>query len=190
MGMRRFAIASTALVLVACATVRGRPDESLLHYQAGLQALASHDFASAVQHLDQADSSSDAMVAERAQLLRIIAELDPRNPGRRLDVAAERATRFSAAALPGTWQRITADALVQLAAGVREGNDERQLAQMRLSDANAMVQALKLQIDSIGSERDAARRRITQLEASQAECDKKLQEKTQELDRIRRAIRG
>jgi hypothetical protein len=45
-------------------------------------------------------------------------------------------------------------------------------------------------MDSLKSERDAARRRAAQFEQTATECDKELQKKNQELERIRRAIRG
>jgi len=178
------------LAFVACATVRSRPDEASVHYEAGLQALARHDFTSAIDHLDDATLADDPAIVERALYLRLVAELDPRNPGRRLDVAAERATRMRDSLQRGTVEWMTADALGQLASWLREVQDEQALTVTQRDAAAARIESLSARIDSLTTQRDSARRRIVQLEQSNADLDKELKEKTAELERIKRVIRG
>jgi hypothetical protein len=189
--MKRQAIPALAvLALVACATVRSRPDEASVHYEAGLQALARHDFSSAIDHLDDATRADDPTIVERALYLRLVAELDPRNPERRLDVAAERASQMRDSLQPGTVEWMTADALSHLASSLREMQDEQAITVTQRDVAAAQVESLTARLDSLGMQRDSVRRRMGQLEQAHAELEKELKEKTAELERIKRVIRG
>ena len=187
--MKRTALVLVATLGAACATLRN-PDEAALHYQAGLQAAASHDFGAAIEHLENAALSQDPQLVQRAMLLRVAVELDPRNPDRHLADAVQRATRIRDAAQPGSWERLTADVLAQAAAASLQDRDDLTIAETQRATALARVTELLAEVDSLTSERDSARRRAAQFEQTAAECDKELQKKTQELDRIRRAIRG
>ena len=163
MSMKRTPLVLLAALGAACATLRN-PDEAALHYQAGLQAAASHDFAAAIEHLESATLSQDPQLVQRALLLRVAVELDPRNPSRHLADAAERAMRIRDAAQPGSWERLTADVLAQAAAASLQDRDDLTIAETQRSAALSRVTALLAEVDSLTNERDTARRKAAQFD--------------------------
>lgn len=186
--MKRTVTLLAVVLVAACATLRG-PDAASLHYEAGLQAVARHDFAAAIDHLEDAAQSSDPNIAERALLLRVAVELDPRNPAPDYEAAARRAALIRDAAPPGSWERLSADGMAQAAAAALRARQEMETLTIQRDAALATAAALRIEVDSLRSERDAARRKVQQLELASAEMEKELQKKTAELERIRRVIR-
>jgi peptidoglycan hydrolase CwlO-like protein len=85
---------------------------------------------------------------------------------------------------------MTADALSRLANAFREMQEEQALTLTQRAAAQSQIEVLLAEVDSITNRSDTARRRIQQLEQTNAELDKELKEKTAELERIKRVIRG
>jgi hypothetical protein len=183
------------LGVAACAAFRPGETSPVRSLEAGLSALAAADYSAARVHLDRAalaPGSGDA--GRRALLLAALLQLDPRNQKRDLGVAAERAAALEAHPGAPPWFAM-AGSLLEAAAG--DLADSRSRALRAEGEREAALQASSVAADSatarlnaVAADRDAARRRVTQLEQALAEREKELREKTQELERIRRAIRG
>jgi len=174
---------------------RGREKESIPHFMSALKnplySTPERAYLNAGLCSRKIGNDSDAdEFLQRALLLRVAVELDPRNPDRHLADAVQRATRIRDAAQPGSWERLTADVLAQAAAASLQDRDDLTIAETQRATALSRVTELLAEVDSLNSERDSARRRAAQFEQTAADCDKELQKKTQELERIRRAIRG
>lgn len=187
--MRLTPLPFLVVAVTACATLRGQSDAER-RYREGLDALARSDFAAAAAALEFASRSDDANLSRRALTLLVTVELDPANPARRLDAAIQLADRLRESSVPATPEYLTAESLARAA---RETRDlQRGLADAEAGRDGALARAdsLRTRIDAVTAERDSARRRAVQLEQLGDSLKQELKLKTQELERIRRAIRG
>lgn len=188
-------VVALVLGVGACASFRPGEDNPARSLEAGLGALAAGDHESAAIHFDRAGlAPASGEAGRRALLLGALLRLDPRTEGSDLTVAAARAAALQAAPGAPAWEEATAILLQGVAAGladarsrVRHAESERHAAVAASILASASATA---RLNAAVADRDAARRRVTQLEQTLAEKEKELKEKTQELERIRRAIRG
>ncbi len=193
MRMRWFRLV-LVIGVTSCATLRPGEDNPARSLQAGLRALETGDYASAVRHFDRAGLSPHrGDVGRRALLAGTLVRLDPRNPDRDFAGAADRAARLVNDPDAADWDTVAGGALAALAADLERTDARVRQAQL---DRHAALIAAELAQQSVAArmslllmERDTARRRLAQLEQTLADKDKALRDTTQELQRIRRAIR-
>lgn len=140
-------------------------------------------------------------VGQQALLTLVAAELDGRNPGRRLWAAAEMAARLLNLPELQPWMVPLGESYYLLA--VELGAQEERLAEADSARALAEAQAdaavrelpesdrstVPARIRTITSERDALRRRVTELEQLTATRERELRETRQELERVKQTIR-
>ena len=187
--MRPAPILLVVAAVAGCATLRG-PNNAQLRFDEGVDALARGDFVAASVPLEFASHSDDLDLARRALLLLAAAELDPANRGRSLESAGDIAARLRASSTPGSPEHITAGTLERAAGESRDLRDELATIRRERESAWLLVDSLQAHIEVVTSQRDSVRRKITQLEVVGDSLSEELKKKTQELDRIRRAIRG
>jgi dsDNA-specific endonuclease/ATPase MutS2 len=187
--MKRMSFPLLALAFAACATLRGGDDPDTL-YRQGLDALARGDYAAAQSPLEYASRSGSAEAARRATVLLAVMQLDPANPARRVESVAGVVDHVDAdTEQHAMFETVVASAIERVS---RESLDLRaglSSAQTQRDAAYATIDQLRARTDSLTADRDAARRKTSQLEQTAAECAKELEKKTQEIERIRRAIR-
>lgn len=137
-------------------------------------------------------------VGQQALLVLIAAELDHRNPDRRLWAAADMAARLLDLEPADTWVVPVAETYYLLA--MELGAAEQRIAAAEAARATAEARAssrlpettresVPARISRITTERDQARRRADQLEQQLAARDRELRDTRQELERVRRTIR-
>jgi len=187
--MRPAPILLLAAALAGCATLRG-PNDAQLRYREGLAALARGDFAAASTPLEVASRSDDADLARDALMLLAVAELDPDNRGRSPEGALAIAERLRTASRPGSLEQLTAGTLERAAAEWRDMRADLADLTRERERAWVLIDSLQARIDLLTSQRDSVRRKAMQLEVFGDSLNTELKKKTQELDRIRRAIRG
>jgi len=186
--MKRMSFPLLALMLAACATLRGGDDPDAL-YRQGLDSLARGDYAAALTPLESASRSGSGEAAKRAAVLLAVLQMDPANPARRAEsvegvagrVGIDPGSALFETVIASTLERVSRESL-DLRAGLSAAQTQRDAAYSTIDD-------LRARTDSLTAERDTARRRTAQLEQAAAECAKELEKKTQEIERIRRAIR-
>jgi hypothetical protein len=200
--MRRGALLLAVSVLgtAGCAAVfgGGRPDpQALLHE--GVAAVEARQYLRARALLEPLFQENPAdPVAQRAMIVLIAAELDNRNPDRRLWAAADMAGRLLSVDEAEPWVLPVAASYYLLAlelgaAEQRVAQAEARAAEARAANARRLPtsarESVPVQMGRVTSERDQARRRAEQLEQQLATRERELRETRQELDRIRRTIR-
>jgi len=183
------------LAVAGCATFRPGEDNPARSLEAGLNALAAGDYATARLHFDRAGLAPESGEAgRRALLLGALARLDARNPDPDFELAAARAAALEAGPGVTKWEALAGNLVAGIAAELAEARARVRHAEVERHAAVAAEilasRSATARINAVVAERDAARRRTTQLEQTLAEKEKELKEKTQELERIRRAIRG
>lgn len=186
----------TVLGTASCAALQlgGAPDAET-RLQQGIEALGRNDFASARNHLRSVyqDHWSEPEGRE-ALLVLTAAELDPRNPQRRLWASAELAASMIKLQAEPTWTKPVGETFYLLA--LELGAKEEQITRAEAErDAAAALPTLDspsvvARINSIRAERDSLKRKTDQLEQLVAQRDKELKEKTQELERIKKTVKG
>jgi hypothetical protein len=134
-------------------------------------------------------------LGQTALLVLLAAELDNRNPDRRLWAAADMAGRLLASE-PKPWMVPVAESYYLLA--MELGAAEERIAQAESARATAEARArlpsttqesVPARVGRITSERDQARRQAEQLQQQLATRDRELRETRAELERIKRTIR-
>ncbi|CAN5887478.1 hypothetical protein BH23GEM9_BH23GEM9_00840 [soil metagenome] len=133
-------------------------------------------------------------IGQQAMLVLIAAELDSRNPNRRLWAAADMAGRLLIAEPAEPWLLPLAESYYLLAVELGAAEERVQQAEAR---SEALAQALPSmtrptvpeQLGAAYRERDQARRQAEQLQQQLATSERDLRETRQELERIRRTIR-
>jgi hypothetical protein len=137
-------------------------------------------------------------IGQRALLVLIAAELDNRNPERRLWAAADMAARLLETERVERWVVPVAESyyLLAMELGAAEERIAAAEAQARRADAAARRTppastrpSVPVQLDRVRTERDQARRQADQLQQQLATRDRELRETRQELERIKRTIR-
>jgi hypothetical protein len=187
-----------------CAMLRpsDRPDPGA-ELELGIAALEAGDYAAASERLYPLYRFYwKEPVGQRALLALIAAEIDPRNPGRRLWSTQDLAGSYTQ--IPGTagWTRPIAESFYLLAAELGAAEErlaraeaERDAATRAAEGVAASTLALPgptvpERIRNVTAQRDELQRRVQQLENDVAQRDRQLREREQELERIRRTIRG
>jgi hypothetical protein len=168
----------------------------------GVSALAAQEYAVARGVLEPLYREHwQDRVGQQALLVLIAAELDNRNPQRRLWAAAEMSARLLSIPELEPWLVPIGESYYLLA--VELGAQEERLA--RADSARAAAQAevaaadrelpsssqesVPVRINRITTERDSLRRRVGELEAQAQARDKELLETKQELERVKQTIR-
>lgn len=182
-----WAVAMTGL-LVGCATLTS-PLESggEKRLQEGLQALGRGDYRLAHERLSWvAQRYGHEQVGQQAVLTLAALELDPRNPGRRINVGSDMAATYLKLPEKAAWTHPVAQTLyllgLELSAEQRADTAEKRLPTLPGPSVSARIRTAQQERDRMEQERDRLARRVESLE-------KQLSEKEQELQRIRKTIR-
>lgn len=183
-----------------CAVVAGdRAVDPRLQLHEGVAALQAQQYLRARGLLEPLFyERSTEPVGQHALMLLITAELDSRNPDRRLWAAADMAGRLLDLDNLDPWLVPVAETKYLLA--MELGATEQRIAAAEAARATAEARAsarlpelsresVPVRIDRLTTERDQARRRAEQLEQQLAGRDRELRETQQELERIKRTIR-
>jgi hypothetical protein len=178
----------------ALAAVRG--DDPWSQLEAGVAAAEAQEYLQARGLLEPLfyQRPNDA-VGQRALLVLVAAELDNRNPDRRLWAAADMASRMLVAGPAESWMMPVATTFYLLAMElgaaeerIAEAEAARDTAEARNLPASAR-ESVPVRVGRITAERDQARRQAEQLQQQLAARDRELRETRAELDRIKRTIR-
>ncbi|MGH7551671.1 MAG: hypothetical protein ACREMQ_01420 [Longimicrobiales bacterium] len=168
------------------------PDERL---NLGVAALAQRDLPRAQEQLHWLYTNQwNKPVGRRAQLVAAAAELDPRHPDRRLWVGADMAARLLNPPAGETWLEPVAETLYLLS--LELGANEERIARAEAArDSAAALPKLPgpsflAQLQEVRAERDSLKRRSHSLEQALAAKEKELKDKEQELERIRKTLKG
>ena len=186
-NMRRATLlmAAVACICVGCGTFASvRGDDPKDRFTAGVRSLAAGDFAAArsdlgwvAQHYPRAEEG------QRALLVLVALEADPRNPSRRIDAGAELAASYLRLPEREDWLEPMAQTLYLI--GLELG-----VAEQRVEEAEAKKRELpklpgptvSARIKNVEQDRDRLAKRVTALEAELAEKDR-------ELERIKKTIK-
>ena len=190
--MKRVAVLAAAVtVLSGCAALsRGGPDESERRLAQGLEALDHGNYAESFEHLSWvAARHPNDVLGQRALLALGAADLDPRNPGRRIGIGAELVGRYLAYSDTPEWVRPVAQTLYLLGQelGAAEERvaaavEDKERAEARADLPSYSGTPVPARIRALTEERDRLKGRVAQLE-------KELAEKKQELERLRKTLR-
>jgi hypothetical protein len=137
------------------------------------------------------------LVGQHALLLLVAAELDHRNPDRRLWAAADMAGRLLDLDAADPWLVPLAETYYLLAMELGAAEQRIALAETAREAAEqasdrlpqSTRESVPARIGRITAERDQARRRAEQLEQQLSARDRELRETQQELERVKRTIR-
>ncbi|MCI0432465.1 MAG: hypothetical protein L0271_02275 [Gemmatimonadetes bacterium] len=188
--MRR--LLPAVFIASACATLGSGPDIEG-GYERGLHALVSSDYVSAVRELDRVGTiRPGATLGQQALLLGAVAAMDPRNPDRDFGAAAAFSVRLRD--VGGTWTTPAGETL-------RLISTELSYSSARIADAEAARDQafaiateqrtlLEQRYQALAAERDDLAKKAAALEQTLAEREKLLKDKEQELERIRKIVRG
>ncbi|HUF67703.1 MAG TPA: hypothetical protein VMM79_03550 [Longimicrobiales bacterium] len=188
--MKRATLALLVLWIAGCATLRSGPSDAKLRLDAGIDALGRRDFAAAAAGLEDVSRAGDPALARRALLLLAVTQLDPGNPARDAQAASVIAGRLREGAVPGSIEYIAAETLERVVRETRDLHQDMIAARMERDRAWTHIDSLRARIDLAVVERDSVQRRTVRLELVRDSLDAELKKTTQELERIRRAIRG
>lgn len=163
--------------------------------EAGLAALQRGDRGIAHEQIQPVSTEHwGEPVGHRATLVLAAAELDPRNPTRRLWVGADMSARILSHHATPPWMEPIAETLYLLS--LELGANEEQLARTEAQRDSAQAlprlpgPSFMVQLETARGERDRARRRAAALEATLAAKEKELKDKEQELERIKKTLKG
>lgn len=189
--MKRATFAPLALVLAGCASLPGRgPSDAQLRYDAGVEALSRRDFSVARSSLELASREGNDEIRLRSLFLLAAVQLDPENPGRDTELATDIAARLRSGAQPGSLEYVAAETLERAAREVSDLRQDLIAARSERDRAWNHIDSLRTRADSVEVQRDSVLRRAARLEMVGDSLEKELKKTTQELERIRRAIRG
>lgn len=179
-----------------CSLLRlgGEPDPET-RFELGLAALTEGDLARAQEHLYWVyNHHAESPVGRRALLVLVAAEMDPRNPARRLWAAADMSARLLSQSGPPEWAEPIAETMYLLALELGANEERIARAEAQRDSAQALPElpgpSVLAQVQALRTERDSLRRRAQALEAAVAAREKELKEKEQELERIRKTLKG
>lgn len=178
--------------LAGCTAVLGRGEsESERRLAAGLAAFDDGNYPAAFENLSWLTIRyPNEPVGQRALLALASADLDPRNPSRRLGVGSELVARYLREPATPDWLRPTAEVLYLLAQelGAAEERiaaveEDRRRAEARSEAVPTYAgQSVPQRMRALTEERDRLNRRVAQLEQELARTN-------QELERIRKTLR-
>jgi hypothetical protein len=196
--MKRTALLATLLAagMSACSALpfNGEPDPEE-RMQAALASLGAGDLARAQEHLHQIYNTHwNRPIGRQALLVLVAAELDPRNPHRRLGAAADMSAKLLSSARGPDWTEPVTETLYLLALELGANEERIARAEAERDSAQALPKlpgpSFVAQMDELRMQRDSLRRRTVALEQAFAAKDKELKEKEQELERIRKTLKG
>lgn len=163
--------------------------------EAGLAALARGERNVAHEQIQPVSTEHwGEPVGHRATLVLAAAELDPRNPTRRLWVGADMSARLLSHHATPPWMGPVAETLYLLS--LELGANEEQLARTEAQRDSAQAlprlpgPSFMVQLETLRAERDSARQRAAALEAALVAKEQELKDKEQELERIKRTLKG
>jgi vacuolar-type H+-ATPase subunit I/STV1 len=203
--MRRAALllALTMAGLSGCAalSMKRQPDARAQLNQ-GVAALEAQDYAGARALLEPLyrEHWQDG-VGQQAMLALIAADLDNRNPDRRLWAAAEMAARLLSIPELEPWLIPVGESyyLLALELGAQEERVARADAARAAAEAEvaaaerelpaSAAESVPVRINRITTERDGLLRRVSELEEQAEARDKELRDTKQELERVKQTIR-
>jgi hypothetical protein len=175
-------IAAVACGIMGCATVTsvfGTRGED--RFDAGVQALRDGDYEAAHRALAWVLTNyGHEKVGQRAAVLLAAAELDPRNPNRRIDVGADLASGYLRFEDRQEWLDPVAQTLYLL--GLELGNAESEPTDTARPLPRLPGPTVTARIRAVEQERDKLARRVSALE-------EQLAEKQREIDRIRKTVK-
>lgn len=195
------ALSMTGLAGCAALGLSGEPDPRV-QLGRGLAALETRDYPAARGFLEPLYLERwREPVGQQALLALVSAELDNRNPQRRLWAAAEMSARLLSIPEIPVWMVPVAESYYLLA--VELGAQEERLARADAARAAAEaevaaavrelpssnLESVPARINRITSERETLRRRVNELEQTVAARDKELKDTKQELERVKQTIR-
>jgi hypothetical protein len=209
MRARPLLVALSAAGVTGCAAIAHSsnvdPRDQLAHAAAALEA---QDYARARELLEPLYFQHwMEPVGQQAQLMLIAAELDGRNPNRRLWAAADMATRLLQIPSVEPWVVPLAESYYVLA--VELGATEERVALAEAARADAEERAVRAerastpprrlptttretvpaQLRRVNRDRDELKRQVEQLQQQVEERDRDLREARQELERIKKTIK-
>lgn len=196
--------ALTTAVLSGCAAFAvARAPAPAVQLQQGVAALQAQQYPVARALLEPLylERSAEA-VGQRAMLALIAAELDARNPERRLWVGAEIASRLLHAPNVEPWlvpitettyllalELGAQDERLARADSAREQAEQRALRAEGRTLPSSPRETVPAQLRALADERDAHKRRADQLETQLAARDGELRDTKAELERIKKIIK-
>jgi hypothetical protein len=209
-GAWPLALALVAAGIAGCAAIRpvDNPDGGRLLNE-GVEALEERQYLEAYERFTEVYTLHPREpLGGRAMLALAAMELDPRNPGRRLDVGAAILGRYFSGEAISSWQRplIETTYLMALELGASEyrvevAEAEAEQARREAAAARAAVgddgrslprlpgPSVRAQADALRVERNQLVARTGELETRVAELETQLAEAQAELDRIRKTIK-
>jgi hypothetical protein len=170
--------------------------------QRGIAAAQAQDYVKAREILEPLYRAHYMDETGRQALLALtLAELDPRNSGRRLYAASDFATTLLNAQLISPWEKAAAETLYLLS--VELGGHEQEMDRVEAAKDSAEHRADMLkatlpsstreswpaQLRRIRDERDALTKRVETLQATIRTKDRELADAKQELDRIKKTLK-
>ena len=198
LAMRRAPLLiALAAALTGCAVLGGigEPDTEA-QLDRGLAALRAREYADARRILEPVYQSSWQNRAGQDALMALAAaELDPRNPDRRLWAGADLAGRLLNIPQAAPEYIPVAETMYLLA--VELGAQEEQLARADSAKAAAdrarrpssSVLSVPARMSKLQADRDALNRRVEQLQTTLRTRDKELADAKQELERIKKTLK-
>lgn len=197
--MTRSVLAAVALALVvsACATVNIFGDRAEQRLSEGLTALEQNDFETGTREVGWvALNYHREEIGRRALLVAAAAEIDPRNPKRRLAYGADlAATYLRQPEKTPDWLGPVAQALYLSALELGAAEERVAQAEQRAEEVERKLPELPSpsvtsRLREAVTERDRLSRRVEQLEKDLAERTKKLSDTEKELERIRKTLKS
>jgi hypothetical protein len=203
--MKRAALllALTAAGLTGCAALSfSRQPDARDQLNQGVAALEAQDYAAARTLLEPLYREHwQERVGQQAMLALIAADLDNRNPERRLWSAAEMAARLLSIPELEPWLIPVGESyyLLALELGAQEERVARADAARAAAEAEvaaverelpaSAVESVTARINRITTERESLLRRVSQLEQEAEARTKELNDTKQELERVKQTIR-
>jgi hypothetical protein len=195
------ALSMSGLVGCAALGLSAEPDPRD-QLRRGIAALETRDYTAARGFLEPLYRERwREPVGQQALLALIAAELDNRNPQRRLWAAAEMSARLLSIPEVPTWMVPLAESyyLLAIELGAQEERVARADAARAAAEAefaaavrelpSSTLESVPARISRITTERETLRKRVTDLEQQLATRDKELRDTKQELERVKQTIR-
>ena len=196
-------LALTTAGLTGCAALSvAREPDARAQLDQGVAALDARDYAGARALLEPLFREHwQERIGQQAMLALIAADLDNRNPNRRLWAAAEMSARLLSIPELEPWLIPVGESyyLLALELGAQEERVARAETARRAAEAEvaaaerelpaSAAESVPARINRITTERDSLRRRVGELEQQAEARDKELRETKQELERVKQTIR-
>jgi hypothetical protein len=196
-------LALTTAGLTGCAALSvAREPDARAQLDQGVAALEARDYAGARALLEPLYREHwQERIGQQAMLALIAADLDNRNPNRRLWAAAEMSARLLSIPELEPWLIPVGESyyLLALELGAQEERVARAETARRAAEAEvaaaerelpaSAAESVPARINRITTERDSLRRRVGELEQQAEARDKELRETKQELERVKQTIR-